>query len=114
MAPSTYTPGAAPASPSAFPADPALVKETPAASAPPVSSLKQLADSVPSFIETTNHSEIWGVQLCPAEYESHVPTQIVLQKYLNANDGDVGQAKDQLEATLKWRARMRPLESIKQ
>jgi len=42
-----------------------------------------------------------------------VPSQIVLQKYLNANDGDVAKAKDQLTKTLTWRAQTKPLELLK-
>lgn len=61
--------------------------------------------------KSNGHPEIWGVSL--ADPESHVPTQIVLQKYLNANDGDVLKAKDQLTKTLEWRAKMKPLELIK-
>jgi hypothetical protein len=45
---------------------------------------------------------------------THVPSQIVLQKYLNANDGDVVKARDQLTKTLDWRQKMQPLELIKQ
>ncbi len=37
----------------------------------------------------------------------------MLQKYLNANDGDVAKAKDQLAKTLDWRAQMQPLELLK-
>jgi phosphatidylinositol transfer protein SFH5 len=33
----------------------------------------------------------------------------VLQKYLNANDGDLTKAKDQLKKTLDWRKETRPL-----
>ena len=57
------------------------------------------------------HPEIWGVTL--ADPESHVPTRIVLQKYLNANDGDLAKSKDQLIKTLEWRAKTQPLELIK-
>jgi hypothetical protein len=52
------------------------------------------------------HPEIWGVTL--ADPDSHVPSQIVFQKYLNANDGDVAKAKDQLVKTLAWRAETKP------
>jgi phosphatidylinositol transfer protein SFH5 len=38
----------------------------------------------------------------------------VLQKYLNANDGDVAKAADQLWKTLEWRAKMKPLDLLKQ
>ncbi|GAW11370.1 hypothetical protein ANO14919_007140 [Xylariales sp. No.14919] len=58
------------------------------------------------------HPEIWGVTL--ADPSTHVPSQIVLQKYLNANDGDIVKAKDQLTKTLDWRKKTQPLELIKQ
>ncbi len=58
------------------------------------------------------YPEIWGVTL--ADPSTHIPSQIVLQKYLNANDGDVAKAKDQLTKTLDWRKKTQPLELIKQ
>ncbi|KAK3314355.1 CRAL-TRIO domain-containing protein [Apodospora peruviana] len=61
--------------------------------------------------KAANHPEIWGVVL--SDPESHVPSQIVLQKYLNANDGDLTKAKDQLTKTLEWRAKTKPLELVK-
>ena len=54
--------------------------------------------------------KIWGVTL--ADPESHVPSQIVLQKYLNANDGDLVKASEQLVKTLEWRAKTKPLELL--
>lgn len=41
-----------------------------------------------------------------------MPTQIVLQKYLNANDGDFARAEKQLIDTLTWRAKTKPLELL--
>ncbi len=38
----------------------------------------------------------------------------MLQKYLNANDGDVAKAADQVQKTLEWRAKMKPLELVNQ
>ena len=61
--------------------------------------------------QETGHPEVWGVTL--ADPETHVPSQIVLQKYLNANDGNLAKAKDQLIKTLEWRAKMKPLELVK-
>ncbi|TRX91517.1 hypothetical protein FHL15_007522 [Xylaria flabelliformis] len=58
------------------------------------------------------HPEIWGVTL--ADPATHVPTQIVLQKFLNANDGDMIKSKTQLLETLNWRMETKPLELIKQ
>ncbi|KAI1818317.1 CRAL-TRIO domain-containing protein [Poronia punctata] len=59
-----------------------------------------------------SHPEIWGVTL--QDPTTHVPSQIVLQKYLNANEGDVIKARDQLTKTLDWRQKIQPLELIKQ
>ncbi|KAK7748291.1 Non-classical phosphatidylinositol transfer protein (PITP) [Diatrype stigma] len=59
-----------------------------------------------------SHPEIWGVTL--EDPAAHVPSQIVFQKYLNANDGDVVKAKDQLTKTLDWRAKTKPLDLVKQ
>ncbi|KAL7620193.1 Non-classical phosphatidylinositol transfer protein (PITP) [Parahypoxylon ruwenzoriense] len=58
-----------------------------------------------------SHPEVWGVTL--ADPATHIPSQIVLQKYLNANDGDIVKARDQLTKTLDWRAKLLPLELIK-
>jgi hypothetical protein len=74
--------------------------------------LKELALRVPDLISKASHSEIWGVRL--SSPETHVPTQIVLQKYLNANDGDVAKAADQLQKTLEWRAKTKPLDLLNQ
>lgn len=48
-----------------------------------------------------------------ADPDTHIPTRIVLQKYLNANEGDLTKAKDQLTKTLEWRSKMKPLELLK-
>ncbi|ETS76630.1 Phosphatidylinositol transfer protein SFH5 [Pestalotiopsis fici W106-1] len=60
--------------------------------------------------KTNGHPEIWGVTL--ADPDTHVPSQIVFQKFLNANDGDLTKAKDQLTKTLEWRAKSKPLDSL--
>lgn len=62
--------------------------------------------------QENEHPEIWGVTL--ADPDTHVPSQIVFQKYLNANDGHLDKAKDQLLKTLQWRAKTKPLELLKQ
>lgn len=63
------------------------------------------------MISSTNHSEMWGVELTDPSIST--PTQVILQKYLNANDQDVARAKDQLTKSLAWRAKMKPLELTK-
>ena len=65
-----------------------------------------------SLARSHGHPEVWGVSL--ADPENHVPSQIVFQKYLNANDGDLTKAKDQLKKTLDWRKQMKPLEMVEQ
>ena len=79
---------------------------TPAAAAASGTPLQQLWAAA----QASGHPEIWGVTL--ADPGAHVPTQIVLQKYLNANDGDVARARDQLTKTLEWRAKTRPLDLV--
>ncbi|KAK0625465.1 CRAL-TRIO domain-containing protein [Bombardia bombarda] len=64
-----------------------------------------------SAAKAVGHPEVWGVTL--ADPDTHVPSQIVLQKYLNANDGDLAKAKDQLVKTLEWRAKTKPLDLVK-
>lgn len=73
--------------------------------------LGELANLLPTIIDGTGYSEVWGVEL--TDPATHIPTQIVLQKYLNANDGSVASARDQLTKTLEWRAKMKPLEMVK-
>ncbi|KIW17286.1 hypothetical protein PV08_04477 [Exophiala spinifera] len=92
------------AAPTPAPASTATEKEEKKEVASPIQELWALAQS-------HGHPEIWGVTL--ADPSTHVPTQVVLQKYLNANDGDVAKAKDQLTKTLEWRAKMKPLELMK-
>ncbi|VBB81950.1 Putative protein of unknown function [Podospora comata] len=57
------------------------------------------------------HPEIWGVPL--ADPANHIPSQIVFQKYLNANDGDLAKARDQLIKTLDWRKKSDPLDLVR-
>lgn len=60
--------------------------------------------------QDSGHPEIWGVTL--DNPDTHIPSQIVFQKYLNANDGDLELAKTQLQKTLEWRKKAKPLELI--
>ncbi|KAK3303050.1 CRAL-TRIO domain-containing protein [Chaetomium strumarium] len=112
---------AAPASTAAdTAAAPAPTEAITEATAPTPSETKESTEKKEPAIESTpigqlwtlvkafGHPEIWGVTLVdPAD---HVPTRIILQKYLNANDGDLAKAKEQLTKTLEWRAKTKPLE----
>ncbi|KAK5954371.1 Non-classical phosphatidylinositol transfer protein (PITP) [Knufia fluminis] len=64
-----------------------------------------------AYAQGHDHKEIWGVNL--ADPATHVPSQIILQKYLNANDQDLARAKEQLKNTLDWRATNKPSELTK-
>lgn len=67
-------------------------------------------DTLWTAAKAAKHPEIWGVTL--ADPETHIPTRIILQKYLNANDGDLAKANDQLTKTLDWRHQTKPLELV--
>ena len=64
-----------------------------------------------TLAKSHGHPEIWGVTL--QDPSTHVPTQVVLQKYLNAYDGDLVKSMDTLTKTLEWRAKMKPVELLK-
>jgi hypothetical protein len=94
--------------PVAAPAEPATSsvpeKETPAIATTPLAKLFQ---ELPAIIKDAGHNEMWGVTLAD---ESHVPTTIVLEKFLRANTKDVTKAKAQLTEALEWRKRTEPSE----
>ncbi|KAL2163541.1 hypothetical protein VTH06DRAFT_5599 [Thermothelomyces fergusii] len=109
-APEPETAQTAPAGPAA----PATAPEA-AAAAPTAEEKKEPTPETPigqlwAVAKASGHPEIWGVTL--ADPSGHVPTRIILQKYLNANDGDLAKAKDQLAKTLEWRAKTKPLELV--
>jgi hypothetical protein len=88
-----------------------MAEETPAPAPKPDEPTTPLQE-LWTVAKAHSHPEIWGVTL--EDPGSHVPSQIVLQKYLNANDGDIVKARDQLTQTLDWRAKMKPLDLIQQ
>jgi hypothetical protein len=72
--------------------------------------LAKLLSELPEIIKEAGHGEMWGVDL---QDEVHVPTSIVLEKFLRANIHekvkDVAKAKAQLTEALKWRKKMDPI-----
>lgn len=76
-----------------------------AAPAAPTSPLSKLLAELPSIIKDAEYKEMWGIELAD---ESHVPTTIVLEKFLRANAKDVTKAKAQLTEALKWRKKIQP------
>lgn len=49
---------------------------------------------------------MWGVALNIADPDAHVPTKVVLQKFLRANALDADAAAKQLTSALEWRKKM--------
>ncbi|KAI8201217.1 Phosphatidylinositol transfer protein sfh5 [Colletotrichum sp. SAR 10_76] len=68
-------------------------------------SLASLFEKLPGILEAAKHKEMWGVQLSD---NTHVPTTVVLQKFLRANDDDVAKAAGQLQKALEWRRDTNP------
>lgn len=69
--------------------------------------LQKLTSELPAIIKEIEHDEMWGVTLSPDP--AHVPTSIVLEKFLRANNKVVADAVTQLKKALKWRKEMKPL-----
>ena len=77
--------------------------------APAGTPLSQLFTELPAIVKDADYKEMWGVELAN---DSHVPTTIVLEKFLRANGKDVGKAKTQLTEALKWRKKMNPIKLL--
>ncbi|KAL6691860.1 CRAL-TRIO domain-containing protein [Trichoderma pleuroticola] len=80
---------------------PALTPETP---------LAKFTARLADIIKESAHSEMWGVEL--SSEASHAPTQVVLQKFLRANNGDLASAEKQLAAALAWREKWQPTKLV--
>ncbi|UPK91500.1 hypothetical protein LCI18_002435 [Fusarium solani-melongenae] len=81
---------------------PTKPKSRPSTPDTPLASLNARLDDI---FNQTSHKEMWGVQLSNIE---HIPTMVVLQKFLRANNGNVDAAEKQLTNALKWRKNMNP------
>jgi len=86
-------------------AEPAPVEATEKLVSPPSSPLSELFAELPSIVAEVQYKEIWGVELTNS---SDVPSSIVLEKFLRANNQDVAKAKAQLAEALKWRKELQP------
>lgn len=78
----------------------------------PRAALDQFDAKLPEILKQIDHDEIWGVKLV-TPVSTHIPTQIVLHKFLNANDGDLTKAIDQFRGALKFRKEKKPLDLVK-
>jgi hypothetical protein len=87
------------------PADGTAKKAEAATKTPPVKPLTKLFAELASIKKEADYGEMWGVELSD---ETHVPSTIVLEKFLRANNKDVTKARAQLTDALKWRKRIQP------
>src|SRR2546430_12081183 len=76
----------------------APTKGAAAASPAPSTPLAKLFTELKAITKDADYKEMWGIEL---QDDKHVPTTIVLQKFLRANNNDVGKAKTQLGNALK-------------
>lgn len=88
--------------PAAVPAENPATPETP---------LTKLNARLEDIFTKTLHKEMWGVQLTNID---HVPTKVVLQKFLRANNDDPVAAEKQLTQALEWRKKMNPVALVTQ
>lgn len=79
--------------------------------AAPATPLSKFFEELPSAIKFADYKEMWGVELAD---ESHVPTCIVLEKFLRANSKDVTKAAAQLTEALKWRKSVNPIKLLEE
>ncbi|KAM0415731.1 hypothetical protein ACHAPT_013316 [Fusarium lateritium] len=89
----------------------AAVDEKPAQGPAPSTPLIQLNHRLKSIFRDTHYKEMWGVELSDI---NHVPTRVVLQKFLRANNDDVPDAERQLCMALEWRKKMKPTALVTQ
>lgn len=84
--------------------------QTPAPGADkPKTPLETLNAQLGDITTKADYKEMWGVELAGSE---HVPTQVILQKFLRANNNDVAAATTQLTSALEWRKKMQPASLI--
>lgn len=76
------------------------------ASIPEETHLSEFFALLPGITKDADHTEMWGVEL--KADANHVPTSIVLEKFLRANKQDMSKAKTQLIDALNWRRETQP------
>ncbi|RBR07015.1 uncharacterized protein FIESC28_10860 [Fusarium coffeatum] len=99
--------------PAETPAAPAVTQPTTEATAKaaPETPLTKLNGRLDDICGKAQHGEMWGVQLSNID---HVPTMVVLQKFLRANNDDPVAAEKQLTQALEWRKKMNPTALVTQ
>ena len=70
--------------------------------------LSKLLAELLQITKDADYNEVYGIELGPTK---PFHTKLILQKFLRANSNDLGKAKEQLLATLKWRKEFQPLKA---
>ncbi|KAK5998981.1 Phosphatidylinositol transfer protein sfh5 [Cladobotryum mycophilum] len=87
-----------------------LPSEAPNAPETPQTPLSKLTDRLDDIIKQADHDEMWGVEL--STDAGHIPTQVILQKFLRANSNDAAAAEKQLVSALEWRRTTDPVSLV--
>lgn len=66
-------------------------------------------DVFESLTTEASHNEVYGIELTKS---NPFHTKLILQKFLRANQNDLGKAKQQLLETLKWRKEFDPVKAM--
>lgn len=76
----------------------------------PKTPLARLTARLAAITAEADHAEMWGVPLDASV--DNIPSQVVLQKFLRANDNDAELAEKQLASALAWRKTMQPAKLV--
>lgn len=91
---------------------PAAEASTGAGSATPATPFAKLAGRLSVIVKDVGYGEMWGVDLQADNVDGHVPTKVVLQKFLRANNNDPELAEQQLVSALSWRKEFEPTQLV--
>ncbi|OIW30643.1 hypothetical protein CONLIGDRAFT_713235 [Coniochaeta ligniaria NRRL 30616] len=73
----------------------------------PVDKLNKLQKACHKVMQELDYNEMWGVHLV-GDNRNHIPTRLILAKFLQANSGETFEALIQLRAALMWRKKTTP------
>ncbi|ATY61816.1 CRAL TRIO domain [Cordyceps militaris] len=78
----------------------------------PKTPLARLTARLAEITTKVDYDEMWGVELDGSS--DNIPSQVVLQKFLRANNNDADAAEKQLASALEWRKKVQPAKLVDQ
>ncbi|KOS21865.1 Phosphatidylinositol transfer protein sfh5 [Escovopsis weberi] len=93
----------------------AAAPESPSTPEPPKTAgtpLSKLTERLDEITKQAEHGEMWGIEL--SSDSEHIPSQVILQKFLRANNNDVTLAEKQLVSALEWRKTIDPVALVEE